>query len=141
MEFIQTIILPALYFMLPAYIANALPVISKKLNILRFLAFPVDGGKKLGNKSLFGKSKTVRGFVVGIIGALVIAYLQYLLTAVSFFNEISLVNYSLNFSLVRLLLIRANTRAPNAPTPAASVGVKMPMYIPPITAINKIDQA
>jgi CDP-2,3-bis-(O-geranylgeranyl)-sn-glycerol synthase len=100
MEFIQTIILPALYFFLPAYIANALPVVSKKLNILKFLAFPVDGGKKLAGKSLFGKSKTVRGFVVGVIGALIIAYLQYLLTAVSFFNEISLVEYSLKFSLL-----------------------------------------
>ena len=49
-------LLKILYFMSPAYFANMAPVIFRKFN---FLAIPIDFGKKINNKPLLGKTKTI----------------------------------------------------------------------------------
>jgi len=50
----------AIYFILPAYFANAFPVILGG-------GRPIDGGRTLSDgKPLFGPHKTVRGFVAGL---------------------------------------------------------------------------
>ncbi|MBD3156916.1 CDP-2,3-bis-(O-geranylgeranyl)-sn-glycerol synthase [Candidatus Peregrinibacteria bacterium] len=52
-------------FFLPAYVANAMPVIANGLNLCPSLAKPI-------HEEWFGKSKTYRGFIFGIIGAFII---------------------------------------------------------------------
>lgn len=60
-------------FILPAYIANASPVILGGKT-------PIDFGQQLGDrKRIFGKSKTIRGFIAGVAsgtaGGLILALL------------------------------------------------------------------
>lgn len=76
----QTILF-ALWFFLPAGIANMAPVIAKKIPMLHKLAVPVDGGKSFRGRRIFGDHKTVRGFVVGVLSALVIVLMQMFLYA------------------------------------------------------------
>lgn len=77
-------ILGALYFFLPAYVANMMPAIIARARLFKFLDSPIDLGLKLGKKDIFGRNKTFRGFIVGIIAALLIGLLQYV-----FVNEMS----------------------------------------------------
>ncbi len=60
------IILESLWFMLPAYAATIIPLYVKKIKIL---SMPI-------NKKLFGKNKTYRGFLFGILIAMFTIYLQ-----------------------------------------------------------------
>ncbi|HDI12493.1 MAG: CDP-2,3-bis-(O-geranylgeranyl)-sn-glycerol synthase [Hadesarchaea archaeon] len=51
----------AIWFILPAYVANATPVILGG-------GSPLDGGKKLKDgRPIFGPGKTIRGFMAGVI--------------------------------------------------------------------------
>ncbi len=93
-------LLKCFYFMLPAYFANMAPVIVKKINLL---VFPVDFGMKLGGKPVLGKNKTFRGFVFGVIFAVIIAYLQFLLRDAVFFRSISFFDYE-NWMLFGFLM-------------------------------------
>ncbi|MEM2282361.1 MAG: CDP-2,3-bis-(O-geranylgeranyl)-sn-glycerol synthase [Candidatus Hadarchaeales archaeon] len=63
----------ALWFILPAYVANASPV-----------AFgggrPIDGNRKfLDGRPLFGPGKTIRGFLAGLAAGIVTGLVLYLL--------------------------------------------------------------
>ncbi len=69
-------IIQALYFFLPGYVANAVPVILARFKVLEFLNIPVDANKKLGGEPVFGKTKTWRGIIAGAIFGLIIASLQ-----------------------------------------------------------------
>jgi len=60
---------------LPAYLANGMPVILGKIKCLDFLKIPVDFGKKLKGKEIFGTHKTYFGFIVGIFAAILVALL------------------------------------------------------------------
>jgi CDP-2,3-bis-(O-geranylgeranyl)-sn-glycerol synthase len=53
-------ILQALWFILPAYTANGLPVIFGG-------GPPLDFGKMLNGKRIFGDGKTIRGFIGGVL--------------------------------------------------------------------------
>lgn len=87
------IILQSLYFMLPAYLANMVPVFAQKLGILHFFSRAVDGNKTWKGKPIFGTHKTWRGFLVGIPMAVAIVWFQYFLFRIPVFQEISLLNY------------------------------------------------
>ena len=69
-------VLDLILFLLPVYAANSAPVILGG-------GPPLDGGIKLGDKKRFlGKSKTLRGFIAGVLGGTVMGGLigtQYLL--------------------------------------------------------------
>jgi CDP-2,3-bis-(O-geranylgeranyl)-sn-glycerol synthase len=57
---IAQLIIEALKFMFPAYCANAIPVITGG-------GHPIDFGKKFfDGKPIFGKNKTIRGFLSGL---------------------------------------------------------------------------
>lgn len=73
------IIAQALFFFLPAYIANMCPVIFGNLGWLQFLKKPIDGGRKIGHSKIFGEHKTYLGFVVASLGGLLVGFLQALL--------------------------------------------------------------
>ena len=96
-----SIILQYFYFMLPAYFANMAPVIVK--NIFNNLEFPIDFNKKIKNKPIFGKNKTFRGLIFGVLFAVIIAYLQFLFYNNNLFVNISIVNYS-DWLLIGLLM-------------------------------------
>ena len=60
----------ALYFILPAYVANATPVVLGG-------GMPLDFGKKFVNgKPILGSRKTIRGFVLGVLIGTLIGFLQ-----------------------------------------------------------------
>ena len=59
-------ILELILFILPAYVANAAPVILGGKT-------PIDLGQQLGDKKrIFGKSKTIRGFVAGVASGTIV---------------------------------------------------------------------
>ncbi len=80
-------ILQCFYFMLPAYLANMAPVIVK--DWFKWLAVPTDFGK-----NIFGDNKTYRGLIFGILFGILVAFIQFLLYNISFFRELSFVDYS-----------------------------------------------
>ena len=82
--------LKCFYHMLPAYFANMAPVLVKKINLF---VFPIDFGKKLNDKPLFGKNKTFRGFIFGISFGMSTAYFQFLLYMFPFFESLSFFDY------------------------------------------------
>lgn len=61
------------WFFLPAGIANMAPSLFARLP---FLETPIDFNKKLDGKPIFGPHKTYRGFLVGIVFAILTVYLQ-----------------------------------------------------------------
>ncbi len=72
-------ILFALWFFLPAGIANASPIIASKLPLLRKWTTPLDAGKHYRGKRVFGANKTWRGLLVGAAIAMVVVYAQQLM--------------------------------------------------------------
>jgi len=78
--------------MMPAYFANMAPVIVK--NLFKFLAIPIDLNKKINNKPMFGKNKTFRGLIFGVLFAIVIGFVQFILYRFDFFKNISFFDYS-----------------------------------------------
>ena len=59
----------SIIFFLPAYVANAMPVVVAGLKIFPSLAKPI-------HAKWLGTSKTYRGFIFGIAGALLIGFFQ-----------------------------------------------------------------
>lgn len=83
-------VLFALWFFLPAGLANSSPVFANKIPILSKLGMPIDGGKTFRGQRMFGDHKTVRGFIVGTLTGFIIAILQMILyTNFSWFINIS----------------------------------------------------
>ncbi len=66
----------AVWFFLPAGIANASPIIVAKLPGLRKLDAPIDGGKTFRGQRILGAHKTWRGLVTGIVAAIITLWLQ-----------------------------------------------------------------
>ena len=98
-EFIM-FLLKCFYLMLPAYFANMAPVMVKKINLF---VFPIDFNRKINNNPILGKNKTFRGLIFGIVFAIIITYLQFLLYKIEFFKNISFINYQ-NWLLFGLLI-------------------------------------
>ena len=57
----------ALWFFLPAGIANVTPIFAAHIPILKRLNYPLDFYQKINGKRIFGDHKTIRGLVSGII--------------------------------------------------------------------------
>ena len=93
-------ILKCFYLMLPAYFANMAPVMVKNIDLFNF---PIDFNKKINNKPVLGKNKTYRGLIFGIIFAIIVAYLQFLLYNKGFFAGISFIDYQ-NWLLLGFLI-------------------------------------
>lgn len=69
----------ALFFFLPSYVGNAAPVLLNQLDWFKSLKKPIDGGYKLGENDLFGRTKTWRGLLGGAVAGSLVAGLQILL--------------------------------------------------------------
>jgi CDP-2,3-bis-(O-geranylgeranyl)-sn-glycerol synthase len=72
-------ILFALWFFLPAGLANAAPVFANKIPKSDWLAKPMDFGKHFRGKRIFGEHKTWRGLLAGIVAAETVILLEYFL--------------------------------------------------------------
>ena len=72
-------ILFALWFLLPAAIANAAPIFAAKLPILSKFDAPIDAGRTWRDRRILGDHKTWRGIISGIVVATFILWLQQLL--------------------------------------------------------------
>lgn len=85
----------ALWFFLPAGLANMAPVIAAQLPGLRGLNAPLDFGAHWGGQRLFGEHKTWRGLVAGVIVAtLALLLQQYLVRQFGWFEHtVSTVRY------------------------------------------------
>lgn len=73
------LILASLYLFLPVYAANMAPVVANRFGILKFAAAPIDGGRTLKGKPVFGANKTFRGFLVAVLAGIIVSYIQYYL--------------------------------------------------------------
>jgi CDP-2,3-bis-(O-geranylgeranyl)-sn-glycerol synthase len=69
----------ALWFFLPAAIANVVPILVVKIPGLHNLNAPIDGGLTFRGKRVLGPHKTWRGLAAGMIMATVTLWLQQLL--------------------------------------------------------------
>jgi len=98
-------LISCIYFFLPAYLANMVPPLAKRFNILNFLAFPIDLNKKFLGKPIFGSHKTLRGAVLSFFVGFLVVIFQNVLYRFDFFKEISILNYSeINLSLFAFLM-------------------------------------
>lgn len=69
-------ILFALWFFLPAGIANVTPIIITKLPLLKEWNGPVDFGLQFRGRPILGPHKTIRGLLVGTLAGLLVFMLQ-----------------------------------------------------------------
>lgn len=84
-------VLFALWFFLPAGLANAMPVLANKIPYLRDFTTPLDFGKHYRGKRIFGKNKTWRGLLAGtVIATITVLVQQYLYDQSQFVRDISL---------------------------------------------------
>jgi CDP-2,3-bis-(O-geranylgeranyl)-sn-glycerol synthase len=67
--------------------------VTRRISFLKFLAVPLDFGKKINGHIILGSSKTWRGFFTGPFFGFLIVFLQLYLYRYDFFQVISLVNY------------------------------------------------
>lgn len=74
-------ILFAIWFLLPAALANAVPVIAAALPGLKKLDAPIDGGKTWRGHAILGPHKTWRGIIAGVIVSTLFLWLQVVLVA------------------------------------------------------------
>jgi len=95
--------LGSFYLILPGAAASIIPVLVRKVD---FLNYPIDLGRQLDGKPIFGPNKTYRGFLFGVLSAIVVSYLQMLLFASSgFIRDISIIDYSeYSFALLGFLM-------------------------------------
>lgn len=83
-------ILVALWFFVPAGIANVTPIFLAKVPGLKRFKTPLDFGKKWHGKPIFGANKTWRGLIGGIITATLFVWLQVWLSQnVSWIGELT----------------------------------------------------
>ena len=102
MAYIIFYLLRCLYFMLPGIAANMAPVLVK--DILKKWAVPIDFGKKIGKKRIFGNNKTIRGVIFAVLFSIAFAYLQFLLYRYTLFRALSFFDYSVKWLYAGLLM-------------------------------------
>ena len=91
MNYILDLVLKSAYFIAPAALANIAPVFSHK--IFKGKPIPIDQGKKFNGKPLFGSHKTYRGFIAGVIMAIIVIFIQKALYSFEGFRNFSLIDY------------------------------------------------
>ena len=76
------VIIQAIYFFLPAYAANAAPILLNRFRIWEGLNVPVDFGGRIAGQPLFGATKTYRGIIGGILAGTAVVFIQGLIHSV-----------------------------------------------------------
>lgn len=91
------LILESFWFLLPAIVANNVPVILAEFHLFEFLKIPL-------SQKYLGENKTWRGFIFGIFLGIVTAYLQWQFSAENYLETISLFHYQTQ-GLIRTLIL------------------------------------
>ncbi|MDH5782327.1 MAG: CDP-2,3-bis-(O-geranylgeranyl)-sn-glycerol synthase [Candidatus Bathyarchaeota archaeon] len=124
MQTIINDIIYAFYYILPAYVANAAPVIFGG-------GYPLDAGKLFWDgKPIFGSNKTVRGFFAGLLVGTFAGFVLSRLYQLSGFPQNSLFQYdawlgfmlslgALNGDLLHSFIKRRLDISPGSPLPVA----------------------
>lgn len=88
-------ILFALWFFLPAGLANAAPVFANKIPLLNRWQTPMDFGLSFRQRRILGDNKTWRGLFSGIVVGSLVAILQrYGYNHLEFVQDLTYLNYS-----------------------------------------------
>lgn len=66
----------AFWFLLPAAVANMVPVFSAALPVIKNWNTPIDGGRTFRGHALLGPHKTWRGLLSGMVAATLVLWLQ-----------------------------------------------------------------
>lgn len=66
----------ALWFFLPAGLANMMPILVAKMPVIKQWDYPIDWGRTYRGKRIFGSHKTWRGLLTGIVTATFTLWLQ-----------------------------------------------------------------
>lgn len=91
----------SIYTTLPGMIANMAPIFVKDLNILNY---PIDFGITIKGKIILGPRKTYRGLISGIIAAMIIINIQYLIDKYTLLKNLTLYDFDdINFQLLGFL--------------------------------------
>lgn len=69
MDYIYSVVLYPIIYILPAYVANGAPVIFGG-------GKPVDLGRKLGGRPVLGPHKTIRGLVAGLSAGFIVSMIE-----------------------------------------------------------------
>lgn len=69
-------ILFAIWFLLPAALANAAPIVAAAIPWLKSFDAPIDNGRTFRGKAIFGPHKTWRGLISGMVVATCILWVQ-----------------------------------------------------------------
>jgi CDP-2,3-bis-(O-geranylgeranyl)-sn-glycerol synthase len=85
-------LLKCLYLLIPGAAANLTPFLLR--NSFKKLALPIDFGRKLRKRRIFGDNKTFRGLIFGVLASVLFTYLQFLLSAYPFFSGLGFFDYS-----------------------------------------------
>jgi CDP-2,3-bis-(O-geranylgeranyl)-sn-glycerol synthase len=73
------IILESLFFILPAYIANACATLSMSIPLIKEFSTPIDFGISWKGKRILGDGKTFRGIIFGSLCGVITGIIQYLI--------------------------------------------------------------
>ncbi len=92
----------ALWFLLPAAIANVAPIVAAKLPLMRRWETPIDGGKTWRGLPFLGAHKTWRGLLSGIVMGGLTFWLQQ--TAYRHGGWTHTIAYSVNYAHISWLL-------------------------------------
>ena len=80
--------------MLPAYIANMMPVFFSHLRMGRILDGPIDLGRKYKGVRIFGDHKTVKGFLFGTLFGVLTCLVQFWIFDAGYLQDLSVINYT-----------------------------------------------
>lgn len=105
-------VINALYFILPAYVANASPVIARGRT-------PLDFGLYLGKNRILGDSKTFEGIFAGLLGGLIISIIQNNISSRPIIVGLSLAIGALIGDLLSSFVKRRLNLKPGSPIPLA----------------------
>lgn len=87
-------ILFALWFFLPAGLANAAPVFASRIPLIAHLDMPIDAHKHFRGRRIFGNNKTLRGLLAGVLIGIVTCILQgFAYRQMSWIRTMSLISY------------------------------------------------
>jgi CDP-2,3-bis-(O-geranylgeranyl)-sn-glycerol synthase len=92
----------ALWFFLPAGIANASPIFAAKVSTDKWAA-PIDCGRTFRDKRILGDHKTWRGLIVGIVMATLVLWLQQIL--VRHFGWAQSITSKVDYKTIPVLLL------------------------------------